>query len=252
MNEYKEMKGLAAWARCYADAEAEYEAAQEESRAKTQRKPFFHWVMALIFLLSYLVFPGYFYCSLREYWTPGDWVFYALLWAMGLLNTALSIYLALRDSGVSQALKPMHAFCDRLEMLRRETDDEEESAGPELRRFFDDCEEARWSRMKGLLLFRDEYRSFAEMLPLFALLLTAGLVPLVLAGLPGTWDLIDWVQNLLIMATACILTGLNLWMELAQRRDVKDYRVTETYLAALKRAHELYLRRAEHSAPRQG
>ena len=247
MDERKETKGLTAWERGYAAAEEAYEAAQEESQAKTRHKPFFHWGMALFFLFGFLGFPAYSYCSLREYWTPGDWVFNALLWAMGVLNIGLSIYLALRDFGVSQYLKPMRVFCARLEKLRRELDTEEESAGPGLSRFYDACEEARLTWMRGLLLFRDEYRTYAELLPLFALLLAAGLVPLILAGLCGTWDPVNWVQNLLLMAAACILTGLNLCLELIHRRDTKDYQVTEAYLTALKHAHELYL----HSAPRQ-
>ena len=247
MDEWKETKGLAAWERGYAAAEAEYEAAEEESAAKTHRKPFFHWGMALFFLFGFLGLATYSYCSLREYWTPGDWVFNALLWAMGVLNIGLSVYLALRDFGISQYLKPMRVFCARLEALHRELDAEEESAGPGLSRFYDACKEARMTWMHGLLLFRDEYLSYAALLPLFALLLAAGLVPLVLAGLCGAWDPVNWVQNLLLMAAACILTGLNLCLELTHRRDTKDYQVTEAYLMALKRAHELYL----HSAPRQ-
>ena len=247
MDEWKETKGLAAWERGYAAAEAEYEAAEEESAAKTHRKPFFHWGMALFFLFGFLGLATYSYCSLREYWTPGDWVFNALLWAMGVLNIGLSVYLALRDFGISQYLKPMRVFCARLEALHRELDAEEESAGPGLSRFYDACKEARMTWMHGLLLFRDEYLSYADLLPLFALLLAAGLVPLVLAGLCGAWDPVNWVQNLLLMAAACILTGLNLCLELTHRRDTKDYQVTEAYLTALKRAHELYL----HSAPRQ-
>jgi len=244
MDELKTPGGLAAWECGFAAAEAEYEAAQEESSATKRRKPFFHWGMALFFLFFFLGFPAYSYFSFRERWTAGDWVFNALLWGMGVLNLGLSVCLALRDSGLSRALKPMRAFCVRLEALRRETDEEGEPASPELRRFFDACEEARRSRRKGLLLFREEYRSFPELLPLFALLLAAGLVPLVLAGLSGAWDRINWVQNLLMMAAACILTGLNLCLELIQRREAREYRITEAYLAALKRVRELYLRRA--------
>ena len=251
MDERNETMGLAAWEHGYAAAEAEYEAAQEENSAHKGRRPFFHWGMALFFLVFFLGLPAWSYFSFRERWTAGDWVFNALLWAMGVLNMGLSISLALRDYGVSRELRPMRVFCARLESLRRRIDAEEETPAPGLARFFDDCEEAHLTWLNGLLLFREEYRSLPELLPLFALLLAAGLVPLVLAGLSGAWDLINWIQNLLMMAAACVLTGLNLCLELIHRRDTKDYQVTEAYLAALGRAHDLYLRRAESSAPRQ-
>ena len=230
-----------AWEQACIEEEAKYAAAQERDSRGLRSRPTFHWGMAAFYTAAFLLLPAL--SCLRGWrdWLPGDWVFYGLLWAMGCLDLYLSLALARQERGWAVPFRNMKRHFARLDELRGELGSAEElELDPARQDCLEACRAARETWIRDRMLYRREFQTWKDMLPLFAALLAGGLIPVAAAS--GGWDPFIRVSNLLMTASACALTGLMLCMAQVRTREYKEYLVTEKYLNRLAEARERYLR----------
>lgn len=235
-----------AWEQACIEEEAKYTAAQKRDSTGLRSKPTFHWGMAAFYTLAFLLLPALGCLRGGRDWLPGDWVFHSLLWAMGCLDLYLSLSLARRERGWAVPFRNMKRHFNRLDRLRKELGRTDELDLDSMRRhFLETWDTARREWLSDRLLYRREFKAWKDVLPLFAVLMAGGLIPVAAAS--GGWDLFNRVSNLLMTASACALTGLMLCLAQVQTREYKEYLVTEKYLCTLEQARMDYLREKEQA-----